>query len=50
MNVLGLILGLGVLALVVYEIVGIIKDVRRNRALKSDTSNKNNNNKEGVND
>lgn len=42
MNVIGLILGLGLLLFTVYEIASFIKDVKLKRSLKKDINEKNN--------
>lgn len=41
MNVLGIILGLGILAFVGYEFYGIIKDCTRRKKLKQSSDNSN---------
>lgn len=42
MNILGIILGLGLLLFVAYQVVGLIKDVKKKRALKKDKQKENN--------
>lgn len=37
MNILGIILGLGLLAFLVYQLVGLIKDVKENRQKKKES-------------
>lgn len=36
MNILGLILGVGLILFTAYQVVGLIKDVKKKRALKKD--------------
>lgn len=42
MSILGVILGLGLLLFVAYQVVGLIKDVKEKRALKKDKQKENN--------